>query len=163
EALMRTKTQGVATSPAARFAACGLLAAFGLLSACSAEPPATWDMDGDGVADPAAPGGTTPGVDPAAPGQPGAPGSPAVTPGAPGSPGVTPGAPGTANPPPTTTPDKPVIPPGDPLPLELDGTPTLGKLVRLTHAQWANSIQQLLALDAPPEAADQFAPDAIVG
>lgn len=150
---MRTKTQGVATSPTARLAACGLLAAFGLLSACSAEPPATWDMDGDGVADPTTPANTTPGVNPGLPGQPGAPGSP----------GATPGVPGTDANPPATTPDKPVIPPGDPIPLELNGTPTLGKLVRLTHAQWANSIQQLLALDAPPEAAEQFAPDAIVG
>lgn len=106
-----------------------------------------------------------PGV-PGAPGAPGAPVTPGVTP--PGSPsattpGATPVTPVTPGVDPTPTVEEPVIPTGDPLPLKLEGTPSLGQLVRLTHLQWANSVQQLLALAAPPEAAEAFAPDAIVG
>jgi hypothetical protein len=79
-----------------------------------------------------------------------------VTPGV--TPSVNPGDPVTP-----VTPDEPEIPTGDAIPLELDGTPNLGQLVRLTHQQWANTVQQLLALTAPPGDADVFAPDAIVG
>lgn len=113
-------------------------------------------MGGDTVGTPVTPGAPvtpgTPGVNP--------PGSPSAT-----TPGVTPGTPVTPVTPgePAPTVAEPVIPPGDPLPLKLDGTPSLGQLVRLTHLQWSNSVQQLLALSAPPQAAEAFAPDAIVG
>lgn len=155
---MRSKTQAAATFATRRFAACGLLAAFGLLSACSADQPQTWDMDGDDVGTGTPSATDTPGVvNP--PGTPVQPGSPGVTP----STSVTPGTTVTPGQPAPTATAEPVIPPGDPIPIELDGTPSLGQLVRLTHAQWANSVQQLLALESLPVAADSFAPDAIVG
>lgn len=126
-------------------------ALFGLLAACSAEStPTSW---GD---EPADPGQQPSGVVP--PGQTAAPG---VTPGTP----VTPGTGGTTVSPgtdPAPVPE-PVIPTGDPIPLKLDGTPSGGQLVRLTHLQWANTVKQLLALTTAPEAAQAFAPDAIVG
>lgn len=82
----------------------------------------------------------------------------------PGSPGVNPAIPGTTSTAPgASTTEAPTIPDGSPLPLELDGTPTMGDLVRLTHTQWSNTVQQLLGLSTAPEAAQTFAPDAVVG
>jgi len=37
------------------------------------------------------------------------------------------------------------------------------RIARLTHFQWANSVQDLLRLDQKPPEADEFTPDAIVG
>lgn len=37
------------------------------------------------------------------------------------------------------------------------------RLARLTHLQWANSVQDLLFLDAPPTQRADFTPDAIIG
>lgn len=101
------------------------------------------------------PDNTTPGVQPG-------PGSPVTNPSGPNGPGTQPGVNPTA-PVDGPTPSQPVIPDGSPIPLKLDGTPTLGQLNRLTHSQWANTVQALLALQSPPEAAVTFAPDAVVG
>jgi len=37
------------------------------------------------------------------------------------------------------------------------------RVSRLTHFQWANSVQDLLYLDAPPPQSANFTPDAIIG
>lgn len=125
------------------------LALYGLMVACSSEP--TWDPGQMGSGGPDDTSGVQPG-----------PGSPVPDPNAPTGPGTQPGvSPTTTGDSPT--PSQPVIPDGGPIPLKLDGTPTLGQLNRLTHSQWANTVQALLALQSTPEAAETFAPDAVVG
>jgi hypothetical protein len=52
---------------------------------------------------------------------------------------------------------------GDPIPVPYEGAPTRARFVRLTHTQWENSVQQLLALDAPTGFTEGFPSDAIVG
>ncbi len=82
--------------------------------------------------------------------------SPGVSPTPPDGSGVVPV--GNEQPTPQET-----IEPGDPIPLQLSGSPTNGRFVRLSHKQWENSVQYLLALSAPLNVSESFAADAIVG
>ncbi len=72
-----------------------------------------------------------------------------------GSPGQGPGLGGTATPGGNGNPTVP-IPPGAEVKLNLNGSPTYYRVVRLTNEQWTNSTQALLGLASPPTQAEQF-------
>jgi len=76
----------------------------------------------------------------------GADGNNGVMPGTGPGGGLTPGGGGSTGTLPTTTVTK----------LNLSGTPTYYRVVRLTNAQWTNSVQSVLGLASPPSQAEGF-------
>ncbi len=78
------------------------------------------------------------------------PGSPAAS-GSMAGPGVGPAPGSSAGPEPS-----PVDSPYPPIPLDWDATPNNYRYVRLTHAQWANSVRDNLRMTQPPEEIDAF-------
>jgi hypothetical protein len=68
------------------------------------------------------------------------------SPAGPGMGGITPGGAGTPGVEPSATAGK----------LNLSGTPTYYRVMRLTNEQWTNSVQSVLALTAPPTLAESF-------
>jgi hypothetical protein len=152
-------------------ASLALLVPLGALLGCSGELN-SGSMEPDGTPSGLAPFGTD---------GPGAPGA-SIGPGeaAPGGtltmpPGTLPAGPLTTpeNPdgispeevPPQTTPEAPPpeVATGEAVPVRYDGAPQHLRFVRLTHTQWENSVQQLLALSGPTGFTDGFPQDAIVG